>query len=122
MNSQTKAFKEFAELTAIEFLPVPPIVLCYYAVWLWTMRGLKSPKSIKMYLSAVRTLHRRIGLDCATPSTFGPLDHVIAGLKRLAQHKTRHSLPITPVILRNLLRSVPTTPSCAIETQTLTTF
>ena len=122
LNTQAKAFKEFAELAEIEFLPLTGRQLCYYAVWLWTMRGLKSPKSIKMYLSAVRTLHRRIGLDCATPTAYGPLDQLISGLKRLMQHKVRKSLPITPIILKNLLCSVPSTPNCAIQNKILTTF
>ena len=122
LNSQARAFKEFAELADFRELPLTGDDLCFYVVWLWKFRGLKSPKSIKQYLSAVRTLHRRIGLDCVTPSRYGPLEHLISGLKCQAQHKIRKSLPITPLILRNLLRSVPSTPLCHTEKQTLTTF
>ena len=122
LDSKARAFKAFAEEADIQFLPLTGDDLCFYVVWLWVIRGLKSPKSIKVYLSAVRTLHRRIGLDCATPTSYGPLEHLISGLKRLAQHKVKKSLPITPVILRNLLRSAPTTPNCLTDIQNLTTF
>ena len=34
LDSQTRAFKEFAELAEIEYLPLPPDLVCFYAVWL----------------------------------------------------------------------------------------
>ena len=122
LTSEAKAFKEFAELAGFDSLPLSGEDLCVYAIWLWCMRGLKSPKSIRMYLSAVRTLHTRLGSDCATPTTYGPLNNVISGLKRILQHKTKKMKPITPIILRNLLSSLPPTPFCRTEIQTLTTF
>ena len=122
LNSQARAFKEFAELADIQFLPITGEQLCWFAIWLYVVRGLKSPKSIRMYLSAVRTMHRKIGLTCATPSSYGPLDQCISGLKRLLQHRVKKAKPITPGILRNLLLSPPSTLLCPIQTQIITTF
>ena len=122
LNSQAKAFKEFTSAADIEWLPVTPRQLCWYAIWLYVVRGLKSPKSIRMYLSAVRTMHRKIGLTCATPSTYGPLEQCISGLKRLLQHRVKKAKPITPVILRNLLLSPPLTPLCPTQAMMDTTF
>ena len=122
LTSQAKAFKTFAELADIRSLPLSGEELCFYAIWLYIVRGLKAPKSIQMYLSAVRTLHRRLGLDCATPTTFGPLGQVMSGLKRKLQHKVKKMSPITPTILVKLLRVSNLTPLCLIQHQTLTTL
>ena len=119
LSSQAKAFKTFAELAGITHLPLSGEELCYYAIWLWIVRGLKSPKSIQMYLSGVRTLHKKLGLDCATPTSFGPLGQVVNGLKRKLQHKVKKAAPITPAILLGLLQTTSLTPLCLIEHQTL---
>ena len=122
MNSERKAFLEFCQLADIQFIPITGEDLCLFAVWLWITRRLKAPKSVRAYLSAVRTLHRRLDLPCHTPSTYGPLGNLLLGLARIAQHKVRKALPITPVILSNLLDSLPRTPSCPIQNKTLTTY
>ena len=122
LSSQAKAFKEFSSLVDIQELPITGEMLCLYAIWLYAIRGLKAPKSITMYLSAVRTLHRRLDLPCHTPTSYGPLGQVVSGLKRLLKHKVKKASPITPAILVNLLKSCSITPLLAIEQQTLTTF
>ena len=122
LNSEKKAFIEFCLLADIQTIPISGEDLCLYAVWLWVTRRLKAPKSVRAYLSAVRTMHKRLDLPCHTPSTYGPLGQLLTGLARLAQHKVRKALPISPVILSNLLDSVPRTPSCPLQQQTLTTF
>ena len=122
LNSEKKAFVEFCLLADIEFLPVSGEDLCLYAVWLWVVRKFKAPKSVRAYLSAVRTLHRRLDLPCHTPSTYGPLGHLLLGLARLAKHEVRKALPITPVILSNLLDSVPLTPNCPIQNTILSVY
>ena len=67
-------------------------------------------------------MHRRVELPCHTASTYGPLGQVLTGITRIARHKVRKALPITPPILANLLDSVPLTPSCPIQQNILTTF
>ena len=120
LNSEKKAFFKFAEEADIPELPLTGDDLCLFAVWLWVIRGLKSPQSVKSYLSAVRTMHRRIGLDCHTPTSYGPLGQTLAGLARKSQHQVKKALPVTPTILNNLLQSIPHNPNCLIQTQTLT--
>ena len=122
LTSQAKAFKQFAKLSDIDSLPLTGEQVCHYAIWLYVVRGLKAPKSIQMYLSAVRTLHRKLGLDCVTPSSYGPLGQVMDGLKRKLQHRVKKARPITPPILVNLLRSSSLTPLCRIQHQTLIAF
>ena len=122
LNSEKKAFTEFCLLADIQSLPVTGEDLCLYAVWLWITRRLKAPKSVRNYLSAVSTMHRRLDLPCHTASTYGPLGQLLSGLTRLARHTPRKALPITPIILANLLDSVSLTPSCPIQQFTLTTF
>ena len=120
LNSEKKAFFKFAEEADIPELPLTGDDLCLFAVWLWVIRGLKSPQSVKSYLSAVRTMHRRIGLDCHTPTSYGPLGQTLAGLARKSQHQVKKALPVTPTILNNLLQSIPHNPNYLIRTQTLT--
>ena len=120
LNSEKKAFFKFADEADIQELPLTGDDLCLFAVWLWVIRGLKSPQSVKSYLSAVRTMHRRIGLDCPTPTSYGPLGQTLSGLARQSQHQVKKALPVTPTILNNLLQSVPHNPHCRIQTQTLT--
>ena len=122
LNSEKKAFFKFAEEADIPELPLTGDDLCLFVVWLWVIRGLKSPQSVKSYLSAVRTMHRRIGLNCDTPTSYGPLGQIISGLARQSQHQVKKALPVTPTILNNLLQSSPHNPNCIIQTQTLTVF
>ena len=67
-------------------------------------------------------MHRRLDIPCHTPSTYGPLQQVLAGLTRRAQHTVRKARPITPVILNNLLDSQPHNPLCHIQTHILTVY
>ena len=65
-------------------------------------------------------MHPKVGLTCAMPSTYGPLDQCISGLKLLLQHRVKKAKPITPPILRNLLLSPPSTLLCQTHQNTLT--
>ena len=122
LTSQAKAFKQFVEEAEILYLPLTGEEVCLYTIWLYVIQGLRAPKSIQCYLSAVRALQRRLGLDCVTPTSYGPLGQVVAGLKRPLQHRVKKASPITPTILLNLLQSSSTTPLCPMQHQTLTTF
>ena len=104
--SEWKAFKEFCRLANIFWLPIEAWVLCYFAMWLVTSGRVKSRDSLAQYVSAVRTVHKVLEFpDIPTPSQYGPLDMILKGVRRLAMHKTKKSLPVTPPILKNLLTS-----------------
>ena len=63
-----------------------------------------------------------MGLICPSPSEYGPLLHIIRGVRRIAQRPVRKSLPVTPPILRNLLNSQPQHPLCGIQASILSVF
>jgi integrase len=93
-----------------------------YATWLAASGRIKSADSLQHYVSAVRTLHTSMGLTCPSHSEYGPLLHVIRGVRRIAQRPVRKSLPVTPPILRNLLNSQPQHPLCGIQASILIVF
>ena len=122
LSTEYKAFKAFCRLDNIDRLPVSGYQLARYATWLLSSGRLKSTGSLQQYLSAVRTLHRRIGLDCPTPKSYGPLDMVVRGSRRAAQRPIHRTLPVTPKILKFILATKPKNPMCATEYKLLTIF
>ena len=122
LSTEYKAFKAYCRLANISHLPVTGYQLAYYATWLLSSGRIKSTGSLQQYLSAVRTLHRRIGLDCPTPKAFGPLDMVVRGSRRAAQRPIHRTLPVTPKLLKFILATNPTDPRCAYEYKILTVF
>ena len=122
LSTEYKAFKAYCKIANITTLPISPYKLSIYAVWLLSTGKVKSTGSLQQYLSAVRTLHRRIGLDCPTPKSYGPLDMVVRGTRRAAQRPIHRTLPVTPKILKFILAAQPTDPRSATEYKTLTTL
>ena len=97
ISSEWKAFVEFCMLANILFLPIEPWVLCFFAMWLVSTGRVKTRDSLAQYVSAVRTVHRRLEFpDIPTPSQYGPLDLILKGVRRLAMHKTRKIPPCNP--------------------------
>lgn len=106
ISSEWKTFKVFCKLANITKLPVEAYVICFFAIWLIQTGRVKTRGSLAQYVSAVRTVHGYLQLaDIPTPSQYGPLNRILQGTRRLASHKTKKSLPVTPPILGNLLRS-----------------
>ena len=106
ISSQWKAFKTFCNLAGITHLPIPAYVICFFAIWLLSSGRVKTKGSLAQYVSAIRTVHKMLRLEeVPTPSQYGPLDMILKGTRRLAQHRTKKSLPVSPPILANLLQS-----------------
>ena len=107
LSSEWKVFKIFCALASIQFMPIAPWALCFFATWLISTGRVKTRGSLAQYISAVRTVHRTlICEECVpTPSQYGPLDLILKGVRRLAMHRTKKSLPVSPPILKNLLLS-----------------
>ena len=123
ISSEWKAFKEFCALANIIFLPVAPYVICFFAVWLIATGRVKTRGSLAQYVSAVRTVHVALDFpEIPTPSQYGPLDLILKGTRRLAMHKTKKSLPVTPPILLNLLNSTLPTHFATYLQQTLQVY
>ena len=121
-SSQIRIFLRYAELANLSTLPLSGTDLAFYAMWLIMEGRVKTAGSLAQYLSAVRQYHLRRKSDCPTPSQFGPLQQVLKGMRRLAQHRVKKSKPVTPKILRNLLRSQLHNPLCARQRTTLTVY
>ena len=120
-SSQLKAWFKYAEL-AKATVPVGGWHLAAFASSLVVQGRVKSADSLANYVSAVRSYHHDLGLDCPTPSQFGPLNRVITGLRKVAIRPTKRSLPVTPTILTNFLRTRLPPPFCPYEAQVLTTY
>ena len=120
--SQLKSWFRYWQLAQIPRLPVGPWHVAMYATSLIVDGKVKSADLLANYVSAVRGYHRDNGYDCPTPSQFGPLQSVISGMRRLACRPVKKSLPITPRILLNFLRTVLPHPVCPYQAQTLTIY
>ena len=96
-------FLDFCQKGGVRAVPVTERVLCLFVSYL-AEAGLRVC-TIKVYLSAVRFLHIREGVDDPFAPALQRLHYVLQGVKREevkrgAPKKTR--LPITPNILRQL--------------------
>ena len=122
LNSKQKLFIQFCALAGVNTLPVASHVLVNYSAWLVLTGHIKSADSLVQYISGVSVLHKQYGLACVTPKQFGPLDALVQGMKKMAKRPVRRSLPITPVILYNLLHSIPPINSGWLELTILSIF
>ena len=106
ISSEWRTFKVYCKEAGIHTLPIPIYDICYYALWLSATGRIKTAGSLAQYVSAVRTVHKMLRLEeIPTPSQYGPLDMIMKGTRRIAQHKIKKSLPVSPPILKNLLNS-----------------
>ena len=120
-SSQLKAwhrYEDFAKIT----IPVGGWHLAMFATSLVVEGRVKSGASLANYISAVRGYHHDNGLDCPTPSQYGPLDSIMKGLRKVSLRPTKRSLPITPEILVNFLKTNLPPPFCPYEAHILTTY
>ena len=113
-----KSWFRFAQEFEVS-LPVGGWNLALYTTDLVVKGNVTTAESLANYVSAVKQYHSDLGMDCPTPSQFGPLNRVIQGLRRVAQRPTRRSLPVTPEILFNLLNTNIQPPFCPIDAQIL---
>ena len=106
IKSEWRTFKIYCGEAGITSLPIDHCEICYYAIWLSSTGRIKTKASMAQYVSAVRTVHKMLRLaEVPTPSQYGPLDMILKGTRRIAQHRIKKSLPVTPPILKNLLCS-----------------
>ena len=120
-SSQLKAWFRYADMANVA-LPVGGWHLAMFATSLVVEGRVKSADSLANYVSAVRGYHHDLGMNCPSPSEFGPLDKVIKGLRSVAIRPKKRSLPITPEILLNFLKTFLPPPFCPFEAHILTTY
>ena len=83
-------------------LPAGPENLALYAEYL--SRSLKSPQSIRNYISGLKTVHNLLGLDVSSFSSF-PLQLTLRALDKTLRHFPQKKLAITIPLLRSLVGS-----------------
>ena len=120
-DSQLKSWFKYMDHAHVT-LPVGGWHLAMYATSLVIEGRVRSADSLANYVSAVRGYHRDLGMDCPTPSQFGPLDRIIKGLRKVSLRPTKRSLPITPTILLNFLSTTLPFPCCPFQAHILITY
>merc|ERR1712237_191134 len=120
-QSMLKTWHRYAFTNQVT-LPVGGWHLALFATQVVREGRIKSADSLANYISAVRSYHLDLGLDCPTPSQFGPLKRVIDGFRDVAQRPVKKSLPITPNILINFLNTTLPPPFCTYDTQQLRVY
>ena len=120
-QSMLKTWHRYAFTNQVT-LPVGGWHLALFATQVVREGRIKSADSLANYVSAVRSYHLDLGLDCPTPSQFGPLKRVIDGFRDVAQRPVKKSLPITPNILINFLNTTLPPPFCTYDTQQLQVY
>ena len=120
-NSMLKAWFRYEQFAQVK-IPVGGWHLAMFATSLVVQGRVTSAASLANYVSAVRGYHHSLGMDCPTPSQFGPLDQIIKGLRRVSIRPIKRSLPITPTILVNFLQTSLPPPFCPLEHDILTIY
>ena len=120
-DSYLKAWKRYADFAKVA-MPVGGWHLAMFATSLVVEGRVKSADSLANYVSAVRKYHHDLGMDCPTPSQFGPLDRIIKGLRKVSLRPVKKSRPITPTILLNFLTTRLPPPLCPYQHHILSTY
>lgn len=106
LKSEWRTFRIYCGEAGITTLPIPECEICYFAIWLTSTGRIKTRASLAQYVSAIRTIHKMLRLkEIPTPSQYGPLDMILKGTRRIAQHRVKKSLPVTPLSLE--ISSIP---------------
>ena len=123
LASEWKAFKIYCSLAGITHLPIPDHEICFFAQWLLSSGRVKTKASLAQYVSAVRTVCGMLKIPkVPTPSQYGPLDLILKGSRRLAQHRVKKSLPVSPPILKRFLLTEISPHAPIVYHQTLTIY
>ena len=116
-----KAWYRYADFAKVA-MPVGGWHLALFATS-WVVEGrVRLADSLANYVSAVRKYHHDLGMDCPTPSQFGPFDRIIKGLRKVSLRPIKKSLPITQTILLNFLATRLPPPFCPYQDHILTTY
>ena len=104
LSSEWNTFRIYCSLAGITHLPIDDHDICFFAQWCVSSGRIKTKASLAQYVSAIRTVCGMLNVKkVPTPSQYGPLDLILKGVRRLAEHKIKKSLPVTPSILKRLL-------------------
>ena len=99
LKCQWKKFSSFAALSGLSYLPVTSDELCLYIQFL--TRTLSSPKSVRNYVSGLKTLHAMLHLNFPSYDDIS-VRLTLRGLDRSLAHVPRRAQPITVKVLHQL--------------------
>ena len=105
-NSRVKSYFQFAKIFNISEFPPDGEQMVLYATWL-ALTTISTSDSLRQYLSSLKTFCTRQGMFCPSPTQYPPLQATIDGMARLYAAPSRRSLPITPQILIQLIKTTP---------------
>ena len=105
-SSQMRTYFRFADEVGIRHFPPTARETVLYASWLMLTTCSRSD-SLRQYLAALRVHAAGLGHWVPSPTEFHDLQAVVRGAARMFPGPSRRSLPVTPVILANLLNTRP---------------
>ena len=101
LRSQWKKFLLFQQCSGLTQFPVSESVVCLYIQFL--SRSLKSPVSVRNYVSGLKCLHELLGFKFPSYDSIA-FKLTFKGLDRVVQHVTRQAEPITVKLLSSLYK------------------
>ena len=101
-----RTYFRFADEVGIRHFPPTARETVLYASWLMLTTCSRSD-SLRQYLAALRVHAAGLGHWVPSPTEFHDLQAVVRGAARMFPGPSRRSLPVTPVILANLLNTRP---------------
>lgn len=99
LSSQWKKFEVFCALMGDCKVPISAHQLCLYIQYL--SRSLKSPSSVRNYVSGLKTFHYLLGLPFPSTSEL-EVKLTFRGLDRLKNHVPSKAAPVDPSLLLDL--------------------
>lgn len=102
VSAQRKFLKFSVDIGILTPVPATERTLCLFASYL--AQSLRYP-SIKVYMSAIRSLHIEQGYQDPTANCL-QLQRLVRGIKRTQGHSARLRLPITAPLLQTILSSL----------------
>ena len=99
LKSQWNKFSQFMEKMDKPCVPISPIQLCLYIQFL--SRSLRSPQSVRSYVSGLKVLHKFLDLPFPSYSDIN-VQLTFKGLDKSIAHIPHQAAPITPQILYHM--------------------
>lgn len=101
LQSQWKKFLQFSSLMGRVMFPISTDDVCLYIQFL--TRSLKSPQSVRNYLSGLKTLHTLCDMPFPSNSSVS-IRLTLRGVDKQVSHVPKRALPMTPQILVRIYR------------------
>lgn len=102
-RSILSAFVAFLEKHHLSFLRVSDEIVCIYLEY--CLKSVRSPATIQNYVGALTTCYKTMGLDESPFQSF-KVRNAVTAIKKNIRHVPAPSLPVSPGLLRRVVRFV----------------